>query len=125
MFLPDPLILDGRPPRSGRVPPLVLPAVEDASVERVDQLIDDVVSEFMLQKLSGAAVRRIREHRAAGHRTILITAAAEPFVRPLAPLFDMVIAARSRWRTGGTPATWPSLLSSAKLVRPGCADTRR
>jgi fatty acyl-CoA reductase len=67
---------------------------EDASVERVDQLIDDVVSEFMLQKLSAAAVRRIREHRAAGHRTILITAAAEPFVRPLAPLFDMVIAAK-------------------------------
>jgi HAD superfamily hydrolase (TIGR01490 family) len=67
---------------------------EGASVEGVDRLIDEVVSEFMLQKVSAAAVRRIREHRAAGHRTIMITAAAEPFVRPLAPLFDEVIGAR-------------------------------
>jgi alcohol-forming fatty acyl-CoA reductase len=67
---------------------------EDASVEGVDRLIDEVVAEFMFQKLSAAAVRRIREHRGAGHRTILVTAAAEPFVRPLAPLFDLVIAAK-------------------------------
>jgi fatty acyl-CoA reductase len=67
---------------------------EDASVEGVDRLIDEVVTGFMLQKLSAAAVRRIREHRAAGHRTILVTAAAEPFVRPLAPLFDLVVAAK-------------------------------
>jgi HAD superfamily hydrolase (TIGR01490 family) len=67
---------------------------EGASVEGVDRLIDEVVAEFMLQKVSAAAVRRIREHRAAGHRTIMITAAAEPFVRPLAPLFDEVVGAR-------------------------------
>jgi HAD superfamily hydrolase (TIGR01490 family) len=73
---------------------------EGASVEGVDRLIDEVVSEFMLQKVSAAAVRRIREHRAAGHRTIMITAAAEPFVRPLAPLFDEVIAARLAVRDG-------------------------
>ncbi len=73
---------------------------EGASVEGVDRLIDEVVSEFMLQKLSAAGVRRIREHRAARHRTILITAAAEPFVRPLAPLFDLVIAAKLEVRDG-------------------------
>ena len=73
---------------------------EDASVEGVDRLIDDVVAEFMLQKVSAAAVRRIREHRAARHRTIMITAAAEPFVRPLAPLFDEVIAARLQVKDG-------------------------
>ena len=73
---------------------------EGASVEGVDRLVDEVVAEFMLQKTSAAAVRRIREHRAAGHRTILITAAAEPFVRPLAPLFDEVIAARLAVRDG-------------------------
>jgi HAD superfamily hydrolase (TIGR01490 family) len=67
---------------------------EGASVEGVDRLIDEVVSEFMLQKVSSAAVRRIREHRAAGHRTVLITAAAEPFLRPLAPLFDVVLGAK-------------------------------
>ena len=73
---------------------------EDASVEGVDRLIDDVVAEFMFQKVSAAAVRRIREHRAARHRTVMITAAAEPFVRPLAPLFDEVIAARLQVKDG-------------------------
>jgi HAD superfamily hydrolase (TIGR01490 family) len=73
---------------------------EDASVEGVDRLIDEVVSEFMLQKVSAAAVRRVREHRQAGHRTIMITAAADPFIRPLAPLFDVVIGAKLEERDG-------------------------
>ncbi|HJU57159.1 MAG TPA: HAD-IB family hydrolase [Actinomycetota bacterium] len=73
---------------------------EGATEEGIERLVEDVVSEFMLQKLSAAAVRRIREHRAAGHRTMMITAAAEPFVRPLAPLFDEVIAAKLEVRDG-------------------------
>ncbi|MGH2528734.1 MAG: HAD-IB family phosphatase [Actinomycetota bacterium] len=91
---------------------------EDASVEGVDRLIDDVVAEFMLQKVSAAAVRRIREHRAARHRTIMITAAAEPFVRPLAPLFDEVIAARLQvkdWRYTGFMAE-PPLIGEARAA---------
>ncbi|MGZ8586028.1 MAG: HAD-IB family hydrolase, partial [Actinomycetota bacterium] len=67
---------------------------EGATVEGVERLVDEVVSEFMLQKVSAASVRRIRDHRAAGHRTILITAAAEPFVQPIAPLFDEVVGAK-------------------------------
>ena len=70
---------------------------EGASVEGVQRLIDHHVGEFMLQKASSAAIRRIREHRAAGHRTILITAAAEIFVRPLAPL----VRHRDRMRARG------------------------
>ncbi len=73
---------------------------EGASVEGVQRLIDDHVGEFMLQKASGASIRRVREHRAAGHRTILITAAAETFVQPLAPLFDIVIGAELEERDG-------------------------
>ncbi len=73
---------------------------EGATVEGIDRLVEEVVSEFMLQKVSAAAVRRIREHRAAGHRTILITAAAEPFIRPITPLFDVVIAAKLAVRDG-------------------------
>jgi HAD superfamily hydrolase (TIGR01490 family) len=73
---------------------------EGASVEGIDRLIEEVVSDFMLQKVSAAAIRRIRDHRAAGHRTMMITAAAEPFVRPLAPLFDEVIAAQLEIRDG-------------------------
>ena len=66
---------------------------EGASVEGIDRIVQHHVGEFMLQKASAAAIRRVREHRAAGHRTILITAAAEPFIRTLAPLFDIVIGA--------------------------------
>ena len=73
---------------------------EGATIEGIDDLVDEVVSEFMLQKLSAAAVRRIREHREAGHRTILITAAAEPFVQPIAPLFEEVVAAKLAVKDG-------------------------
>jgi HAD superfamily hydrolase (TIGR01490 family) len=66
---------------------------EGASVDGIEHLVDRHVGEFMLQKASPAAVRRIREHRAAGHRTLLLTAAARPFLRPLEPLFDIVIGA--------------------------------
>jgi alcohol-forming fatty acyl-CoA reductase len=73
---------------------------EGASVEGIDRLVADHVGEFMLQKASAASIRRVRAHRAAGHRTILITAAAEPFIRPLAPLFDVVIGAELEQRDG-------------------------
>jgi HAD superfamily hydrolase (TIGR01490 family) len=66
---------------------------EGASVEGLDRLIDQDVSELVLRRLSPAAVRRIREHRRAGHTTILITGALDCFVRPLLPLFDEVVAA--------------------------------
>jgi alcohol-forming fatty acyl-CoA reductase len=73
---------------------------EGATVEGIDRLVEGHVGEFMLQKASAASIRRVREHRAAGHRTFLITAAAEPFVRPLAPLFDLVIGAELEQRDG-------------------------
>ncbi|HEX6264230.1 MAG TPA: HAD-IB family hydrolase, partial [Actinomycetota bacterium] len=66
---------------------------EGASVEGLERLVDRHVGEFMLQKASPGAIRRIREHRAAGHRTLLLTAAANAFLRPLQPLFDVVIGA--------------------------------
>jgi fatty acyl-CoA reductase len=85
---------------------------EGASVEGVERLIDAHVGEFMLQKASPAAIRRIREHRGAGHRTILITAAAEIFVRPLAPLFDIVIGCELEERDG----RYTGFMSSPPLV---------
>jgi HAD superfamily hydrolase (TIGR01490 family) len=85
---------------------------EGASVEGVERLIDQHVGEFMLQKASSAAIRRIREHRAAGHRTVLITAAAEVFVQPLAPLFDLVIGCELEERDG----RYTGFMSSPPLV---------
>src|SRR5439155_1327107 len=65
---------------------------EGASVEGIDRLVEEEVGDLLLRRLSPAAVRRIREHRAAGHRTVLLTGALDCFVRPLEPLFDEIVA---------------------------------
>src|SRR5439155_4052938 len=67
---------------------------EGASAEELRRLVDEQVADIVLQRIAPAAVRRIRRHRAAGHRTILITGALDAFVEPLRPLFDEVVAAR-------------------------------
>jgi HAD superfamily hydrolase (TIGR01490 family) len=64
-----------------------------ASVEELRRIVDEQVAEIVLQRISPPAIRRIREHRRAGHRTVLITGALDVFVRPLAPLFDEIVAA--------------------------------
>jgi alcohol-forming fatty acyl-CoA reductase len=71
-----------------------------ASVERVRSLVGDRLAELTLRRASPAAVRRIREHRAAGHRTVLITGAVDALVEPLAPLFDEIVATRLSVRNG-------------------------
>jgi HAD superfamily hydrolase (TIGR01490 family) len=63
----------------------------------VDQIAEDAlehVNELLLAKSFPAAIRRVREHRALGHRTVLITGALDFVVEPLRPLFDDVICAR-------------------------------
>jgi fatty acyl-CoA reductase len=57
------------------------------------RIVDEDVTDTVLGRLSATAVRTVREHRAAGHRTILITGAIAPLVRPVAPLFDEIVAA--------------------------------
>jgi alcohol-forming fatty acyl-CoA reductase len=57
-------------------------------------LADDVLGDALLQRALPEAVRQVRRHRAAGHRTILITGAIDVLVRPLEALFDEVVASR-------------------------------
>jgi fatty acyl-CoA reductase len=64
-----------------------------ARLADLDQIADEVLSPYVLARLSSAAIRRVREHRAAGQRTVLITGAIRPLTRPLAPLFDHIEAA--------------------------------
>jgi HAD superfamily hydrolase (TIGR01490 family) len=65
-----------------------------SSPEELARIVDDEVSATILARVHPAAVRRVREHRAAGHRTVLLTGAVEVLTRPLRPLFDEVITAR-------------------------------
>lgn len=64
-----------------------------ASLVELDALVDDDVAAELLARVSGAALRRVREHRAAGHRTLMVTGAITALTRPLAPLFDDVASA--------------------------------
>lgn len=66
---------------------------EGALLADLDEVVDAVLTDHVLARLAPAAVRRVREHRKAGHPTILITGAIRPLTRPLAPLFDHVEAA--------------------------------
>lgn len=45
-------------------------------------------------QIKKSALERIHEHRAAGHRTVLVTGALDVLVEPIADLFDDVIATR-------------------------------
>ncbi len=64
-----------------------------ARLADLDAIADAELTDHVLSRLAPAAVRRIREHRAAGHRTVLITGAIRPLTRPLDPLFDHIEAA--------------------------------
>ena len=63
----------------------------------VDRLRDDgweLFSHLLLAKSFPAGIARVRQHRALGHRTILITGALDLVVEPLRPLFDDIVCAR-------------------------------
>ncbi|MEX2292133.1 MAG: SDR family oxidoreductase [Mycobacteriales bacterium] len=59
----------------------------------LDDLVDHEIGHDLLARVSGAALRRVREHRDAGHRTVLVTGAITALTRPFAPLFDDVASA--------------------------------
>nr|MBA3529742.1 HAD-IB family hydrolase [Propionibacteriaceae bacterium] len=64
-----------------------------ADLTALEDFVDARMAPHVLSRLSPEAVRRIREHRAAGHQTILVTGVVRPLTRPLQPLFDVVVAA--------------------------------
>jgi HAD superfamily hydrolase (TIGR01490 family) len=64
-----------------------------ARLSDLEAVADAELTDHVLARLAPAAIRRIREHRAAGHTTVLVTGAIEPLTRPLRPLFDHIEAA--------------------------------
>ena len=70
----------------------------DADQIRADawQLFSDLI----LTKSFPAGIRRVREHRALGHRTLLITGALDFVIEPLRPLFDDIVCASLAERDG-------------------------
>jgi fatty acyl-CoA reductase len=66
---------------------------EGAALADLERIVDEDITPTMLSRLSPQAVRAIREHRAVGHRLVLVTGAVTPLTRPIAALFDEVVAA--------------------------------
>jgi alcohol-forming fatty acyl-CoA reductase len=58
------------------------------------RLVRDQLGDALLRRAFPQALRRVRQHRAAGHRTVLITGTVDVLVQPLATLFDEVVASR-------------------------------
>ncbi len=73
---------------------------DGAPVERLERDTWELFSGLVLTKSFPAGIRRVREHRALGHKTLLITGALDVVIEPLRPLFDEVVCA-SLGRKGG------------------------
>ncbi|CAL8896707.1 haloacid dehalogenase [Kocuria varians] len=63
-------------------------------VARVEELMAGPLGREMARSVQPGALERIREHRAAGHRTVLVTGSPDLMVSPIARLFDDVVAGR-------------------------------
>ncbi len=73
---------------------------EDAPIEQIRHDAWDLFGDHLLKKSFPAGIRRVREHRALGHRTLLITGALDFVLEPFAPLFDDIVAASLGERDG-------------------------
>ncbi|MGB6165201.1 MAG: HAD-IB family hydrolase [Pseudonocardiaceae bacterium] len=68
--------------------------------EELRALVTEVLGDALLHRVMPEATRQIRRHRAAGHRTVLITGAIDLQVEPLSVLFDEVVASRMHVKDG-------------------------
>ena len=75
---------------------------EHAPIAQIDEDSAEMFSQLILAKSFPAAIRRVREHRRLGHRTLLITGALDFVVDPLRPLFDDIVCASLGQRADGT-----------------------
>ncbi len=103
---------------------------QGAPVEQLDEDALEHFSAVLLARSFPAAIRRVREHRAAGHRTVLITGALDVVIEPLRPLFDDVVCARlgteldhdgRRVLTGQLDAVPPTTEARARILADYCA----
>jgi fatty acyl-CoA reductase len=75
---------------------------ENAPVEQIAEEAGELLADVIMTKSFPAGLRRVREHRALGHRTVLITGALDFAVDGLRPLFDEIIAAEMSRKPDGT-----------------------
>lgn len=70
---------------------------------RVTEIQREVRGRFgraMMRRALPEALQRVQEHRAAGHRTVLVTGTIDLMVEPFVPFFDEVVSGRMQERDG-------------------------
>jgi HAD superfamily hydrolase (TIGR01490 family) len=90
---------------------------EDAPVSQIEEDTQEMLNQLILTKSFPEGLRRVREHKAAGHRTVLITGALSFNVAGLKPLFDEIIAAEMTVRPDGTYSGEMSVVPPTGEVR--------
>ena len=98
---------------------------ENAPVAQVEADAREMMTQLIMAKSFPEGLRRVREHRAAGHRTILITGALSFNVEGLRPLFDEIFAAEMTVKPNGTytgemPLVPPTGEARAQLLTDYC-----
>ena len=73
---------------------------EGADEAGLHRIVRYQLGDALLRRSHPQAIRQVRKHRAARHRTILITGTIDILVEPLAGLFDEVVASRLHVRNG-------------------------
>ncbi|HEX2314955.1 MAG TPA: HAD-IB family hydrolase, partial [Thermomonospora sp.] len=76
------------------------------------------LGDVLLRRAWPQAIRRIRRHRAAGHRTLLLTGTVDVFTEPLRTLFDEIVASRLRVVDGRCTGHYdrPPLIGEARAA---------
>ncbi len=99
---------------------------EDAPVDRLRADGWELFADLVLTKSFPAGIRRVREHRQRGHRTLLITGALDVVIDPIRPLFDDVVCAslgEQRGRFDGELVTAPPTGEARALIMADYART--
>ncbi|HEU0205966.1 MAG TPA: SDR family oxidoreductase [Pseudolysinimonas sp.] len=73
---------------------------EGMPVARLERIVHGGFADTMYRHTSPAAIRAIKAHRDAGHRTVLVTGSIETLAEPLAGLFDEVVGGHMHEKDG-------------------------
>ncbi|HWF17109.1 MAG TPA: HAD-IB family phosphatase [Acidimicrobiales bacterium] len=92
---------------------------EDAPVARLREDSWELFHRQLLTRSFPDGFARVRAHRAAGHRTLLITGALDFIIEPIRPLFDDIVCAEMGVRNGrltGQLTTLPPIGEARALL---------
>ena len=73
---------------------------EGMPVARLEKIVNGAYADTFYRHTSPEAIEAIKAHRAAGHRTVLVTGSIQTLAAPLAGLFDDVVGGHMHDRDG-------------------------